>query len=583
MSDHDVQRNLQCNGVWMYRAAMQRTPWMRPGVAVTVASLGMLVATGCPKGTDDGGESADEIGDNDNGETADESGDTGNPGAFEFGAVYGAPNQDDDDGNGSRDWLQPVFPEDDDLYALDFPSELTDSFGDGESIRATISGDVDGMRVWHAGAHVLGSGAADPLLTYEFTPAGGGDSMTIEFGDFLQVGSLTLERLAADGSVTDMDTVELVSSPLIMNHHLQKAEHLWIVQTNDNAPFVQGFQAVLGDDVTLVPGGQYQQDRWIQDEIEFSYSTDPAGGRMDTVIDSIRDRGLDNFPEDYFSIPDWYVGTWGNSINATTFDAFGNLDNSPPVDGYPFGRIYYGLVGNTGLDSALAGFLDEQTLQEPFPVDSVWLCVGHVDEFSSFVPDPSSEKGFKMLLANSAAAYEIFDNADPSWGLGRYESAYGYATVGDLVGDAGMRALNEDIQANELDPLRETFKAELGLTDDDIIDIPTVFYAPDFCGGFNVALTPGTVNLIVANIEGQGDILMVPDPFARPDGVGADQDPIAQDFEARMPEGLSVAWIDDWYSYHLLDGEVHCGTNVTRTPIADWTTDGAPLLGLEGN
>jgi protein-arginine deiminase len=314
----------------------------------------------------------------------------------------------------------------------------------------------------------------------------------------------------------------------------------------------------------------------------FATATAPDSARTNIIIDSIRDRGLDNFAEDYFSDPGWYVGVWGNSINATTFDSFGNLDASPPVDGYPFGRIYYGLEGPDGLDSVLAGFLAEQTIQEPFPVDTAWLCVGHVDEFSSFVPDPSSPKGFKMLLSDTTAAYELFEGLDPSWQLGRFEDAYGYATVGDLLADQALRSLNEDLQANELDPLRARFKAELGLTDDDIIDIPTLFERLDFCGNYVVALTPGTVNLIVANLDGQTPVLAVPDPFARAESLGPEDDPLAQDFVNRMPDGLEVVFIDDWYSYHLLDGEVHCGTNVTRTPLADWTTDGAALLGLEG-
>jgi hypothetical protein len=30
--------------------------------------------------------------------------------------------------------------------------------------------------------------------------------------------------------------------------------------------------------------------------------------------------------------------------------------------------------------------------------------------------------------------------------------------------------------------------------------------------------------------------------------------------------GLTVHWIDDWYTYHRMEGEVHCGTNVKRRP-----------------
>ena len=34
-------------------------------------------------------------------------------------------------------------------------------------------------------------------------------------------------------------------------------------------------------------------------------------------------------------------------------------------------------------------------------------------------------------------------------------------------------------------------------------------------------------------------------------------------------------FVDDWYTYHLSMGEVHCGTNVLRTPDPDaqwWAT-----------
>ncbi|HVH99797.1 MAG TPA: protein-arginine deiminase family protein [Enhygromyxa sp.] len=556
---------------------MQRDTWIRPTVVVCVASLGLFSGQGC-KG-DDGNESAESVGDGD-GETGDGDGDgDGDVGAWEFGPIYAAPNLDDDDGDGKQDWLQVVFDGDDEVGTLVIPAA---AYAPGETIRFTLAGELVGIRFWHEGNHVLGSGVGEPLSSYEISDPSGDIELPYEFGEFYNAATLTLERVGANGDVLASATVEAVSSPLIMNHHLQPAEHLWIVQTNDNQEFVADYQAVLGDDVSLVPGAPYQHDRWIQDEVEFGFSTGPGGVRVDTVIDSIRDRGLDNYAEDYFSDPNWHVGVWGNPINATTFDSFGNLDAAPPTDGFPFGRIYYGREGNEGMDLVLADFLDTQTLQAPFPVDTAWLCVGHVDEFSSFVPDPSSPKGFKMLLSDTTAAYDLLESLDPSWELGRYQEAYGFATVGDLLADTALRSLNEDLQANELDPLRERFKTELGLTDDDIIDIPTVFELLDFCGNYVVALTPGTVNLIVANIDGQTPILAVPDPFARPENLGPEDDPIAQDFVNRMPDGLEVAFIDDWYSYHLLDGEVHCGTNVTRTPLEDWTTAGASLLGLEG-
>jgi hypothetical protein len=230
----------------------------------------------------------------------------------------------------------------------------------------------------------------------------------------------------------------------------------------------------------------------------------------------------------------------------------------------------------------LADFLDSQTLQAPVRLPTDWLCVGHVDEVISFIPDANSAKGFKMLISNTTEAYTLLEGLDPSWEMGRYEAAYGYATVGALLADDTLRAQNQDVQNNQLATIRARMKADFGLTEDDIIDIPTVFERLSFCGNRYVALTPGTVNLAVTNITGKAQILAVPDPFARPTSLGPADDPIAQDFVSRMPEGLVVAFLDNWYSYHLLDGEVHCGTNITRTPVDDWTTTGAELLGLKG-
>jgi protein-arginine deiminase len=33
------------------------------------------------------------------------------------------------------------------------------------------------------------------------------------------------------------------------------------------------------------------------------------------------------------------------------------------------------------------------------------------------------------------------------------------------------------------------------------------------------------------------------------------------------PLGLHCTFIDDFYAYHVLHGEVHCGTNVRRKPF----------------
>jgi hypothetical protein len=94
-----------------------------------------------------------------------------------------------------------------------------------------------------------------------------------------------------------------------------------------------------------------------------------------------------------------------------------------------------------------------------------------------------------------------------------------------------------------------------------------------------LALTPGMVNLAVVNVDGEPLRLIIADPFLRPDGAAQASDPMIQAFSALLPAGYEPHFVDDWNDYHLSWGEVHCGTNVQRTPTAQWWTDGMHLLG----
>ena len=139
---------------------------------------------------------------------------------------------------------------------------------------------------------------------------------------------------------------------------------------------------------------------------------------------------------------------------------------------------------------------------------------------------------------------------------------------------------NNDIQANHLDPILIKMKNDFGLDDSDVILIPSLF---ERCGGnsYNVALIPGMPNLIVGNEAGQPIKLMVPDPFMRSNSNDQSADPFIADFFNRMPSSYAAAdviFTDDWYVYHAGLGEVHCGTNVRRTPSTTTWWDAADHL-----
>ncbi|MCA9681531.1 MAG: hypothetical protein KC457_05000 [Myxococcales bacterium] len=280
--------------------------------------------------------------------------------------------------------------------------------------------------------------------------------------------------------------------------------------------------------------------------------------------------------------------TWGIAGTDVTEDKFGNLEATLPLSAggvdYPFGRIYYGDKDGHGPNQILQDFLDEQSLQAPIRVDTTWLCIGHVDEFLSFIPDPDSARGFKFLITDTDAAWTILEAMDPNTALPRYDQSHGYATVGSMLADQNLRAVNEDLQANRLDAVREQLEAELDLSPEDIIRIPGLFERVSQCPYSaapleTAALIPGMLNLVVVNVPDEPLRIFVSDPFMRSNVGDQSGDPFIAAFAEAVPAAYEIHHVDDWYTYHVYTGEVHCGTNVARTPTHNWWQDGLHLLG----
>lgn len=535
--------------------------------------LGICLATfGCSP-SDDGepGEAAGERGD---GEVEGGKADDPTERAFpSIAPVHGVPNLDDDDGDGS-DWASGPGPGDDDLSPLVLPDLLFDQLPPGGSVSLALSGDTGAVRLWRGTQLLLGDGAASTSVRLD-DPADAAD-LAIELGDYRVFATLRVAQLDAGGQVEASGEVALRSSPLIIGHHLMPAEHVWAISVgSENQAFRSSLSAALGSRFTSVSGASYGFDVWVQDEIEFGGMTGGNGERVDIVIDSIRNRGLDDIAED-MEQPGTFSDTWGDPFTRTSFDSFGNLEASPPVvvDGeeFPFGRIYYGRSGTRGLNIDLANFLESQVVQRPIELDTTWLCVGHVDEFISFVPDSSAPKGFKLLFADTTAAIDILNGMSGGTSLPHYAFDHGYGTVGELRGDSNLIAENQDLQVDRLDPLREQLMDELGLTEADVIRVPSLFERVSGCstGGTFVALIPGMVNSILVNPAGQQAHLFVPDPFMRSNASNLSSDPFVTAFANAMPDDLAVHFVDVWDTYHVNLGEAHCGSNVLRTPPLGW-------------
>jgi hypothetical protein len=614
-----------------------------PGGWLTLLASGivLLVLVGCPTDpvddddTSDGTAALDLDADTDRdgelaGDEAEDADEELAPGAI------AAANVDDDNLDGTVDCEEDLCDEENDNAEVSLHDQALAELGDGESVVLSLDG--DGLSVWADGELVLGEVSSGELVT-EWTvpdPEAGAPELRVEGMDFAMDGLLAATIVDGDGAELDRDEIAVSTPPFMMFNHLDPSEHLWVLDDGSwNLLFRDGLKEALGEDViTEIDGTTYGHDVWLQDEIEFGYQQ-LADGAMPLVLDSIRNRPLDAFPEAELLGPDFGHLVRGQGP-ANSLDSFGNLECTPPitVDGveYPFGRIYYGgKPGGTQMTEPLRTFLDEQEVQSPAEIDSTWLLVGHVDEFMVWVPDASSDKGFKLLVADWEVTRTVLESVDPLLAIPRFEEHYGYATVGELL-ESNIPAYNEDIDAVSLQPTLLTVMEAFGLEESDIIPIPGVW--EEIWGGA-VALVPGMANLAVYD-----EHLLIADPFLRTidedingDGVlttwaedinasgafdteedangngvldegedingnglldteedrngnwqldeGEDfngdgmlntfRDPFQEALLDVLPDGLVAHFLDDWNNYHLMEGEVHCGTNILRTPRADLT------------
>nr|XP_033938965.1 protein-arginine deiminase type-2-like [Pseudochaenichthys georgianus] len=378
------------------------------------------------------------------------------------------------------------------------------------------------------------------------------------------------------------DTAVFRVAPWIMTPNTLQPVEVFVCSTSDNYQFLKGMRNLVtksGYKLKICHEYMNRGDRWMQDELEFGYIDSPHH-RFPVVLDSPRDRGLKDFPYDELLGPDFgYVTRVAQREDVRSLDSFGNLEVSPPVTAngknYPLGRILIGVAFPTAtkgrnMTKVVQDFLWAQKVQEPVALFSDWLVVGHIDEFMSFVPAPD-RKGFRLLLASPDAGYKLFRGLQRD-GHGQAKLFEGLKdeeqqTVDEILNDKGLAAENNYVQSC-IDWNRDVLKRELGLDNEDIIDLPILFKLLMEKNDNNkaetelraVAYYPDMVNMIVL-----GKNLGIPKPFGpKVNGRCALEVEMCSLMEGL---GLSCTFIDDFASYHKKLGEVHCGSNVRREPF----------------
>ncbi|KAM3824073.1 protein-arginine deiminase type-3-like isoform 2-T2 [Vipera latastei] len=283
-------------------------------------------------------------------------------------------------------------------------------------------------------------------------------------------------------------------APWIMTPNTLQPVSVYICSIDYNTDFVEHVRKLAteaGCKFIVCPEEENRGDRWIQDEMEFGYTQAPHK-TFPVVFDSPRNRGLSNFPFKKVLGPDFgYVKReLPLEVSSSSLDSFGNLEVSPPVNvkdkEYPLGRI---LIGNAlprnnhkPMSKLVLDFLYSQVIQSPIELYTDWLTVGHVDEFLSFVPAPD-RKGFRLLLASPRACFKLLEEKKKE-GHGEAKMPQGIEfqqgdrqprSISEIIADEYLRRWNYYCQEC-IDWNRKILHRELGLTKDDVIEIPQLFH-----------------------------------------------------------------------------------------------------------
>ncbi|MCP3868898.1 MAG: hypothetical protein GY703_12535 [Gammaproteobacteria bacterium] len=410
---------------------------------------------------------------------------------------------------------------------------------------------------------------------------------------------LTKITLSVKGGDKDYAEVGIVRvAPWLMPNHMDKSEKVYVMTTGDNAAFVTDLKAQVGSaNLVKIPGGGYANDRWMQDVMEIGFSGLPCTKAKSkwffpVALRTANERDSGGYQSGPIAKKELLGPDYGflkaGPLNAgmnNSQDSFGNLECSPPVKvgskDYALGRIVYG-KGVDDMDKKVVEMMKAQKLQAPIEIDTSWLSVGHVDEYLSFLPMKNAPKGFKVLLAGPKLAWDILKKLKtdghgaaklfqgirygPGYTITKMRTKYPKRTVGTILGDAALKDAQQKTQA-KIDAQKSKLKTELELADTDFIDLPVLFH--DLGGGSYIAYTPGVVNMLVFTKAKDSVKCCIPKPFGPMVGSPAKcrfEEDINSKIGPTATTGVEWAFIDDFIYYHVLMGEIHCGTNTYRKP-----------------
>jgi protein-arginine deiminase len=380
-----------------------------------------------------------------------------------------------------------------------------------------------------------------------------------QFADRNWSGRINLKANAINnGQEIASATIQMGVTPWIMPSNITPVTEVQVSDRGSgNSEFISQLKQAVeptGAKVKIIQGDK----AWMQDIQKNGYVQFPEKSKTRNLNVALQNNinALGNYPQK--TNPDEYlsvvkIGQPRNLESANQWaDGYGNLQVTPPIPGYPMGRIYYGNSGNASFNPEVLDFIQAQQIQGPaVDIDTSWLLTRQVDEIINFIPSTTPGK-YIMAIASPEAGVKLLEELAGK-GYGEVKINRGLSneiTVSDALKNQALIKHNLNLQTQKLNPLIDKLKREFSLRDDQIIQIPVMF------GYSGYAWWPNLVNSVAVN----GNLLVSNPRGAIIDGNDYTQEKLRQ---LLLPFGVNVSFLDDRY-YQELRGNVQSATNTIR-------------------
>lgn len=245
------------------------------------------------------------------------------------------------------------------------------------------------------------------------------------------------------------------------------------------------------------------------------------------------------FPESVFIAP-------GASLPKRRWiDWYGNLEATPPLPGFPYGRLLVGKQDELEIHPELLAFFQDQAVQwPPIAVDVGMLAIGHADELATFLPAKTARGWVCAAISPRLGRHILEQVVGDGRGGTRIAMGRGHSTdAATLLMQLGNaeQTLREELRAEE--SVNALVRA-MGLANEEVLRIPVLLKN----GG---CLLPNPVNGILL-----GNRYLAPDPLL-PDFRNTIDNQIRS-------TSTQLVWLNSVEPFHVRGGELHCGTQVVR-------------------